>query len=272
MKTQLLSLFLTVSAIYASSSTESVEDPYGGMQMMGMGKMMMGGSMGMGKMMGGSMGGMMGNMMNFCPKNTQDRLSNKRRVGLLQACNMGMMTDPNQLANKILNGKNTPLSNNYKGVQGKMQKTPSGALAWKGKMDVDCDGAPTCKSIDPDGQATTSQTYMGKALDASKMNYMVLPGGLAKQMGLQLGDVAAVSYNGKTAYAIYGDVGPKTKAGEASMHLAQQLGIPSSPTKGGTSSGVSYIVFPHSAGSYSNPYDYSQLEKAGNQLLQQHSN
>jgi len=263
-----------VSAIYASSLTESVEDPYGGMSMM-MGKMMggsMGGMMG-GKMMGGSMGGMMGGkMMNFCPKSTQERLSNTRRVGLLQAACMGMMTDPNQLANKILSGKNTPLSNNYKGVQGKMQKTPSGALAWKGKMDVDCDGAPNCKSIDPDGQATTSHTYMGKALDASKMNYMVLPGGLAKQMGLQLGDVAAVSYNGKTAYAIYGDVGPKTKAGEASMHLAQQLGIPSSPTKGGTSSGVSYIVFPHSAGSYSNPYDYSQLEKAGNQLLQQHAN
>jgi hypothetical protein len=255
-----------VSAICASSLTESVEDPYGGMMGGGMGKMMMGG-MGMGGM--GMMMGGMGKMMmgNFCPKNTQDRLSNKRRVGLLQAC-----TDPNQLANNILNGKNTPLPNNYKGVQGKMQKTPSGALAWKGKMDVDCDGAPTCKSIDPDGQATTSHTYQGKALDASKMNYMVLPGGLAKQMGLQLGDVAAVSYNGKTAYAIYGDVGPKNKAGEASMHLAQQLGIPSSPTKGGTSSGVSYIVFPHSAGSYSNPYDYSQLEKAGNQLLQQHAN
>jgi len=261
MKTQLLSLFLTVSAIWATSVTESVEDPYGG------GMMMMGGGMMMNKMM-------MGKMMNFCPKNTPERLSSTRRVGTLDApCNMGMMMmDPNQLANKILNGKNTPLPNNYKGVQGKMQKTPSGALAWKGKMDVDCDGAPNCKSIDPDGQATTSHTYMGKALDASKMNYMVLPGGLAKQMGLQLGDVAAVSYNGKTAYAIYGDVGPKSKAGEASMHLAQQLGIPSSPTRGGTSSGVSYIVFPHSAGSYSNPYDYSQLEKAGNQLLQQHSN
>jgi len=245
-----------------------------------MGKMMMGKMMG-GKMMGGMMGGsmMMGGMMKppmmgkpmFCPKPTMsERLGSTRRVGLLDSnCGGAMMPqDPTQATNKILNNmQNKPLSNNYKGVQGKMQKTPQGALAWKGKMDVDCDGAPNCKSIDPDGQAQTSHTYMGKPLDASKMNYMVLPGGLAKQMGLQLGDVAAVSYNGKTAFAIYGDVGPTNKAGEGSMHLAQQLGINSSPTKGGTSSGVSYVVFPHSANMYSNPNDYSQLEAAGNKLL-----
>jgi len=264
--------FLLAVVINASPVTTSTEDPYMGGMMMG--GMMGGGMMGGGMMGGGMMGGgmMMGGMMNFCPKSVSERLSNKH-FGLLAQCNAMMMNqDPNSQLNKILNGKNTPLSNNYKGVQGKMQKTPQGALAWKGKMDVDCDGAPNCRSIDPSGQSTTSHTYQGKPLDASKLNYMVLPGGLAKQMGLQLGDVAAVSYNGKTAFAIYGDVGPKSKAGEGSMHLAQQLGINSSPTRGGTSSGVSWVVFPHSANSYSNPYDYSQLEAAGNKLLQQYSN
>jgi len=150
-----------------------------------------------------------------------------------------------------------------------MQKTAKGALAWKGKMSVDCDGAASCHAMDPAGKPVTSLTYMGKPLDATKMNYMVLPGGLAKQMGLKLGDIAAVSYNGKTAFAIYGENGPKSKAGEGSMHLAQQLGINPSPTKGGVNSGVSYVVFPNSANLYSNPYDYSQLEAAGTKLLQQ---
>jgi hypothetical protein len=41
--------------------------------------------------------------------------------------------------------------------------------------------------------------------------------------------------NGKVAWGLVGDVGPKDKLGEASIAAADALGIPSSPKNGGTS-------------------------------------
>jgi len=82
----------------------------------------------------------------------------------------------------------------------------------------------------------------------------VLPG--KHNCGAKLGDVALV-YNEKTGdncYAIYGDVGPSSKIGEASMRLAQALKIDDSPKAGGTESKiVVYLVFPGSVGKWETP-------------------
>ena len=54
-----------------------------------------------------------------------------------------------------------------------------------------------------------------------------------------------MSYGGKTVYAIFADVGPSGKLGEASMALARQLGINDDPMNGGLqSAGVTYTVLP----------------------------
>jgi hypothetical protein len=67
--------------------------------------------------------------------------------------------------------------------------------------------------------------------------------------GVKLGDIVAVQHNGRTAYAIYGDRGPRTQLGEGSIALARELGATRAqlnPNTGGISGGVTYVVFPGS--------------------------
>ncbi|BBM83306.1 alpha/beta hydrolase [Candidatus Uabimicrobium amorphum] len=112
------------------------------------------------------------------------------------------------------------------------------------------------KSSDPAPGYYVSQTAMFSSaksiydprryVNASTIPYFVLPA--RKSMGAKLGDIAAVvnTRSGKVAYAMYSDVGPKNHIGEGSIALAEDLGIHSSPKKGGVSSGVVFIVFPGS--------------------------
>jgi len=85
-------------------------------------------------------------------------------------------------------------------------------------------------------------------VDASKVPFVVLPGGMARELGARPGDFAAVfnERNGKSSYAIFGDVGPFDRLGEGSMALADNLGIRSDPRNGGARRGILYLVFPGS--------------------------
>ena len=82
-------------------------------------------------------------------------------------------------------------------------------------------------------------------VDASKIPYVVLPGGLAREAGMRLGDFALVVNlrNGSSSYAIYADVGT---LGEGSIALADNLEIHSDARVGGTRGGILYIIFPGS--------------------------
>jgi len=82
-------------------------------------------------------------------------------------------------------------------------------------------------------------------VDASKVPYVVLPGGLARAGGMHLGDLALVTNqrNGASSYAIFADVGT---FGEGSIALADNLGIHSDARIGGTRGGILYVLFPHS--------------------------
>ena len=64
-------------------------------------------------------------------------------------------------------------------------------------------------------------------VDASKIPFVVLPGGMARQLGARPGDFAIAfnQRNGKSSYAIFGDVGPYDRIGEGSVALAENLGI-----------------------------------------------
>lgn len=85
-------------------------------------------------------------------------------------------------------------------------------------------------------------------VDASRIPFIVLPGGMTRQIGARPGDFAMVfnRRNGKSSYAIFGDVGPSTRIGEGSVALAENLGIRSDARNGGTRSGVLFLVFPGS--------------------------
>jgi len=147
-------------------------------------------------------------------------------------------------------------------------------IYYDSKMDADCDGAPSCPSIDPYGQKQTSWTWKGQYIDALNCNYFVLPSNLKSKIpnyNIKLGDVAAILYNGTLTFAVYADSGPTTKIGEGSIKLLQTVGFNPYCSSGkvcyGISSGVVTIVFPGTSGTYSSPYDLNSVATVGRQKL-----
>jgi hypothetical protein len=99
-------------------------------------------------------------------------------------------------------------------------------------------------------------------VDASKIPYVVLPGGVARQAGARLGDFALVLNlrNGRSSYAIFADVGT---LGEGSIALADNLGIHSDARIGGTRGGILYVIFPGSGNGSPRTVDEINSETAG---------
>jgi hypothetical protein len=104
-------------------------------------------------------------------------------------------------------------------------------------------------------------------VDASRIPFMVLPGGLARELGARVGDFALVfnERNGRSSYAIFGDVGPTDRIGEGSVALAENLGIHSDARNGGTWRGVLYLVFPGSG--EGRPKTVEEINEHGQALL-----
>src|SRR5215472_9787328 len=88
-----------------------------------------------------------------------------------------------------------------------------------------------------------------KYIDATKIPYIALPSDFAKRFDINLGDLAVVvnRANGRSAYAIFADVGPRGRIGEGSIALARALGIPANPRHDSAPDGVTYLIFPGSA-------------------------
>jgi len=135
-------------------------------------------------------------------------------------------------------------------------KLKSGAVLFDAKMAVDNDGSPFAGK--PPSQPITSLLYPdGKSLNADKIRYVAVSGGFDKATGFALGDVAAVVYKDKVAFAIIGDHSKSYRIGEGSVALHTALGhdgcrepAPDGnckrPRNDSISSGVTYIVFPGS--------------------------
>jgi hypothetical protein len=104
-------------------------------------------------------------------------------------------------------------------------------------------------------------------VDASRIPFVVLPGGMARQLGARPGDFAVVSNkrNGKNSYAIFADVGPYDRIGEGSVALAENLGIRSDARNGGSHGGVVYLVFPGSGNG--RPRQVDEINAEGQKLL-----
>jgi hypothetical protein len=105
-------------------------------------------------------------------------------------------------------------------------------------------------------------------VDASKIPFVVLPGGMARQLGARPGDFAIAfnQRNGKSSYAIFGDVGPYDRIGEGSVALAENLGIRSDARNGGARRGILYLVFPGSGNG--RPRTIEEINSEGQKLLQ----
>jgi hypothetical protein len=140
-------------------------------------------------------------------------------------------------------------------------------LAFESKMTIDADGAGDAWKGDPDGQPETSLTdAAGRSLDPTRTPYFVLPEGFAgRHPPLRLGDIAAVRHEGRLAFAIFGDEGPRGLLGEGSIALARALGIDPDPVRGGTDGGVEYTVFPGSGDGA--PLAPDEIARRGARLL-----
>ncbi len=123
----------------------------------------------------------------------------------------------------------------------------AGAVQFKAGMNVDTDGGSSATSkSDKYYQGQTSMKFAGgKSLDADKLPFVVLPPALAKATGAKLGDLVEVQQNGKKAYAIYGDNGPGSKIGEASIQIARQFDKKASPNRAASGT-FTYTVLPGS--------------------------
>jgi len=129
-------------------------------------------------------------------------------------------------------------------------------------MGLDADGSPYSRNTP--GQTDkpkTSYRYEvpGKpSVDADKVPFIVMPkGGFGEDLGLDVGDVAAVVYEGKVSYALVADRGPDCKIGEGSIELHEELGHKvcrarnakeecTNLRNAGIGSGVLYFIFPKS--------------------------
>ncbi len=130
---------------------------------------------------------------------------------------------------------------------------PGGALYFNSELQLDTDGAPEL-SGDPTQQSDTSlNTRDRQAINANRVPYFVLPLPVSwpQQFGIGLGDLAAVIFGGRLAFAVFADFGPRTKIGEGSVELFRRLGQERVRPDGtvrdiGMGPGVITIVFPGS--------------------------
>lgn len=131
---------------------------------------------------------------------------------------------------------------------------PGGQLFFDSELQLDTDGAPEL-SGDPTQQSDTSlHTRDRQAINANRVPYFVLPLPVAwpRQFGIGLGDLAAVIFGPRLAFAVFADFGPRTKIGEGSVELFRRLGQERVRPNGtvrdiGMGPGVITIVFPGSA-------------------------
>ncbi len=104
---------------------------------------------------------------------------------------------------------------------------------------------------DPEKLDSTSLPWNGRPVDATTVPYIALPPEIRNlsRPPVRPGDLVEVTYRGVTVYAVYEDGGPRGKAGEGSIRLAQALGIPHDPGRGGLDErhqDVRYTILPGS--------------------------
>ncbi len=102
--------------------------------------------------------------------------------------------------------------------------------------------------------------------------FIVLPGFMARQNGHpfqpKLGDYAVVIAGDRLYPAIFGDIGPSYKLGEASLRLAQAVNPRATPAQSPVNDlKITYLVFPGSADTPAGPPDLGKIRARCQALL-----
>ena len=124
------------------------------------------------------------------------------------------------------------------------------------------------RETDPYYQPETAYSIEGKPIDASKINYVVIP--LDYSGKAKLGDVAMVTdYNtGESVFAIIGEVGPAGKNNEVSIALARNLGYSDASGTNGVSGSFRVIYFAGTKRNWTNDNLQNQINEAGNAFME----
>jgi hypothetical protein len=111
-----------------------------------------------------------------------------------------------------------------------------------------------------------SRTDPRRYVDSESVPYIVLPGHMTG--GASLGDFAMVvnRRNGKTTSAICGDIGSRSKIGEASMATAKGVGVPESPRNGGVSAKIIFYLVFVGSGNH-RPRTQAEIQQNGKSLF-----
>lgn len=108
-------------------------------------------------------------------------------------------------------------------------------------------------------------------IDARTISYIVLPRNFAERFGISLGDLAIVfnETTGRSAYAIFADVGPRGRIGEGSIALAKAIGMPADPRSSQALGHITYLIFPGSAARGNKRITAARVRSAAARLHQQ---
>ena len=90
--------------------------------------------------------------------------------------------------------------------------------------------------------------------------------GPAVHLGLGDFGMAVNAATGAASGCVFADVGPRGHVGEGSIALAEALGIPSNPRRGGVGNGILYVVFAGSAAGW--PLDRNAVESNASKLFE----
>src|SRR2546429_8712143 len=108
-------------------------------------------------------------------------------------------------------------------------------------------------------------------LDSRTIPFFALPRDFTERFGIALGDMLVVfnEANGRSAYAIYADVGPRGRIGEGSIALAKALGMSADPRHGQAFGHITYLIFPSSGAAGWNRITPTRIRSAAAKLHHQ---
>jgi len=95
-----------------------------------------------------------------------------------------------------------------------------------------------------------------------------VPRDFAELFVITLGDLVVVlnERNGRSAYAIYADVGPRGRIGEGSIALAKALGMSADPRRSQACGYITYLIFPGSGAGGWNQIKSARIRSAAARL------
>lgn len=105
----------------------------------------------------------------------------------------------------------------------------------------------------------------GQPLNADQIHFIALNSGWAQANGIVLGDIAVLTYQNKTIYAIYGDVHSSANTPHAEVSYSADLDL-SGSSQAKNLQGVHFTIYPGTHGQLGSSFDQNKIGQIGAQV------